>query len=133
MCLCGLRCAFVELLRIYCVFAVNIYVLFMYCVIIDRSVHSCMINILQLSGSVMVWSKVIVLNDWTVFELIFNYHNAWKVSVFGVILVRIFPHSDWTPRIQTECGKIRTRITPNTDTSLRSVTNTLLLALFDVH
>ena len=31
--------------------------------------------------------------------------TAWKVSVFGVILVRIFPHSDW----------IRNRITPNTD------------------
>ena len=29
-----------------------------------------------------------------------------KVSVFGVILVRI----------QSECGKIRTTITPNTDT-----------------
>ena len=28
------------------------------------------------------------------------------MSVFGVILIRIFPHSDW----------IRTRITPNTDT-----------------
>ena len=30
----------------------------------------------------------------------------WKVSISGVILVRIFQHSDW----------IRTRITPNTDT-----------------
>ena len=25
-------------------------------------------------------------------------YRAWKVSVFGVILVRIFPHSDWTRR-----------------------------------
>ena len=32
--------------------------------------------------------------------------TAWKVSVFGVILVFIFPHLDW----------MRTRITPNTDT-----------------
>ena len=32
--------------------------------------------------------------------------TTWKVPVFGVILVRIFPHLDW----------IRTRITPNTDT-----------------
>ena len=32
--------------------------------------------------------------------------TVWKVSVFGVILVHIFPHSDW----------IRTRITPNADT-----------------
>ena len=31
------------------------------------------------------------------------------MSVFGVILVRIFPHS-------AEYGKMRTRITPNTDT-----------------
>ena len=32
--------------------------------------------------------------------------TAWKVSAFGVILIRA----------QSECGKIRTRITPNTDT-----------------
>ena len=32
--------------------------------------------------------------------------TAWKVSVFGVFLVRI----------QFKCGKIRTRKTPNTDT-----------------
>ena len=38
-------------------------------------------------------------------SLIFLQYTAWKVSVFGVILVRI----------QAECGKIRTRITPNTD------------------
>ena len=25
-------------------------------------------------------------------------NTAWKVSVFGVILVRIFPHSDWVTR-----------------------------------
>ena len=40
----------------------------------------------------------------------------WKVSVFGVTLVFIFPHSDWIWReIQSECGKIRTRITPTED------------------
>ena len=33
-------------------------------------------------------------------------YTAWKVSIFGVILVRI----------QSESEKIRTRITPNTDT-----------------
>ena len=32
--------------------------------------------------------------------------TEYKVSVLGVILVRV----------QSECGKIRTRITPNTDT-----------------
>ena len=35
------------------------------------------------------------------------------MSVFGVILVRIFPHSDWIYSvslcIQSKCGKIRTR------------------------
>ena len=36
--------------------------------------------------------------------------TAWKVSVWGVILVSNFPHFDW----------ILTRITPNTDTFLRS-------------
>ena len=48
------------------------------------------------------------------------------MSVLGVILVCIFPHSDWILRdtpylsvslsIHSECGKLRTRITPNTDT-----------------
>ena len=39
------------------------------------------------------------------------------MSVFGVILVRIFPHSDWIRRdIRYELGKIQTRITPNTHT-----------------
>ena len=37
------------------------------------------------------------------------------MSVLEAILVRIFPHSDWI-RIQSECGKIRTRITQNKDT-----------------
>ena len=62
------------------------------------------------------------------------YFFAWRVSVFGVILVRIFPHSDWirsdiswyvyemymryevSLRIQPKCRKMPTRITPNTDT-----------------
>ena len=38
------------------------------------------------------------------------------MSVFGVILVRIFLHSDWIFRIQSKCGKIQTRITTNRDT-----------------
>ena len=37
---------------------------------------------------------------------VLRFNTVWKVSVFGVILVRI----------QSECGKIQTRITPNTDT-----------------
>ena len=35
--------------------------------------------------------------------------TAQKVSIFGAIMVRIL-------RIQSECGRMRTRITPNTDT-----------------
>ena len=27
-----------------------------------------------------------------------NTHTAWRVSIFGVILVRIFPHLDWIRR-----------------------------------
>ena len=49
--------------------------------------------------------------------------TAWKVSVCGAILVRIFPRSDsiWrdTPYLSVFIrmrGKIRTRITPNRDT-----------------
>ena len=47
------------------------------------------------------------------------------MSVFGVILVRISPYSDWIRRDtpyhsayagKYKCGKIRTRITPNKDT-----------------
>ena len=40
--------------------------------------------------------------------LFFSLHSCttWKVSVFWVFLVRIFPHSDW---IQSECGKMGTR------------------------
>ena len=48
--------------------------------------------------------------------------TAWKVSPFGVFLVRIFPHSDWIRRdtayrrIQFKCGKKLTRKAPNADT-----------------
>ena len=38
------------------------------------------------------------------------------MSVFGVILARIFPHSDWIWRDKSECKKMTNRITPNTDT-----------------
>ena len=43
MCLC---CVFAELLCMYCVLGFNIYAQFMCCLIIDRSLHSCMINAL---------------------------------------------------------------------------------------
>ena len=41
------------------------------------------------------------------------FFTAQKKSMFIVILVRIFPHSGWI-RKECKCGKIRTRITPNT-------------------
>ena len=37
---------------------------------------------------------------------IYSTNTAWKLSVFGVLLVRIFPHLGW----------IRTTKSPNTDT-----------------
>ena len=50
-------------------------------------------------------------------------YTAWKASVFKVILVRIFfcifLHLDWIQRdtqMRENVGKMRTRITPNTDT-----------------
>ena len=47
----------------------------------------------------------------------FNSNHCVKSPVFGIILVHIFRHSVWVSLcIQSECGKIRTRITPNTDT-----------------
>ena len=54
-----------------------------------------------------------------VFTRIANCSTAWKVFVFRIILVRIFPHLNWIRRylyIQSQCGKRPTRITPNTDT-----------------
>ena len=56
------------------------------------------------------------------YKQLFLLITAWKVSVFGVILVRIFPHSDWIRRysvsllIQSRCERIRNKITPNTNT-----------------
>ena len=49
-----------------------------------------------------------------------------------VIPVRIFPHSDWiwvSLRIQSKCGKMRTRITLNMDT-FRAVSMTAKLVTF---
>ena len=44
-------------------------------------------------------------------------HTAWKVSVFGVILVVFPPWIEYGEiRSKFQCGKMRTRIIPNTDT-----------------
>ena len=65
--------------------------------------------------------------------------TGWKVSVFGVILVRIYPHLDWIPRdtpylsvFSPNAGQIRTTITPNTDT-FNTVKRNGLLQEFDLH
>ena len=51
-------------------------------------------------------------------SIFWNFYTVWKVFVFGILLVRIF--RIWTEygeiHIQSKCGKIRTRKTPNTDT-----------------
>ena len=68
--------------------------------------------LVKMEGNVLV--GLLVLPD-----SYFTLCTAWKVSVFRVYLVRIFPHLDWygvSPRIQSECGKIQTRKTPNMDT-----------------
>ena len=74
--------------------------------------------------------------NWTSSLIPSAWYTAWKVSIIGVILVRIFPHWDWIRRdtphfptfrlnteryslslhIPSECGKMRTRITLNMDT-----------------
>ena len=37
---------------------------------------------------------------------------AWRVSLFTVFRIRVFPHSDWI-RNESKYGKIRTRKSPN--------------------
>ena len=51
-----------------------------------------------------IWKQSTDLQDFQSLNDLKTYlFTAWKVSVFWIILVRIFPHSDW----------IRTKITPN--------------------
>ena len=53
-----------------------------------------------------IWRTTFIKFGLRTFGVTHSVLTAWKVFVFGVILVRIFPYSDW----------IRTRITPNTNT-----------------
>ena len=102
------------------------------------SIEACEIAIIVCNHEIKTESSFIFLCRFKgSFLLVLDYHNlhhkrvtACKVSVFGVFLVRVFPHSDWMRRvslhtqcessvslhIQSEYGKIRTRKTPNTDT-----------------
>ena len=43
-------------------------------------------------------SRQIFFRSWEKMELRVKSFTAWKVSIFGVSLVRIFPHSDWIQR-----------------------------------
>ena len=61
---------------------------------------------------ILIFVKLCKLNSMKLTSFFWDHYSvskqipAWEVSVFGVILIHIFPYSDW----------IRTRITPNTDT-----------------
>ena len=61
-----------------------------------------------------------IMKKWETLSIIFT---TWKVFVFGVILVLIFhirtEYGEILPVFSPNCGKMWTRITPNTDT-LRS-------------
>ena len=52
--------------------------------------------------------------SWIDFFVISDLYTAWKVSVFGVFLVRIFPHSDWIRRDTANAAK-SVQIRENTD------------------
>ena len=62
-------------------------------------------------------------NQINFFVIVWTSRTVWKVSLFGVFLVRIVQHLDWIRKdtsylcIQSKCGKIQTRKTPNTDSS----------------
>ena len=50
-----------------------------------------------------------------IFEFTWLPNIAWKVSVFGVILVHIFSHSDWIRRDTLEISPYLVRMRENTD------------------
>ena len=56
----------------------------------------------------------VFLRNFVISEEVFVVATAWKVSVFGIFLVRIF--YSISLRIQSNCGKIQNRKTPTTDT-----------------
>ena len=72
-----------------------------------------------LANEVFTSNPIVSSKQWLNGLKITNWNAVRKVSEFGVVLVGIFPHSDWI-RIQSECEKMRTRITPNTDTLRRA-------------
>ena len=73
-------------------------------------------------GCLMSTTRRCLATEVLVFNFTVSFNTTRKAPVFGFILVRIFTHSDWIRKgtsyfdIQSECGKLWTRITPNTDT-----------------
>ena len=73
-------------------------------------------------------------------------YTALKVSVFGIILVRIFPAfglnterygvigsiSPYSVRMRENAGKMRIRITPNTDSLYAVLVSLAFLVNFDI-
>ena len=62
----------------------------------------------QISCKIFSFEKVIIILMWTT-------HTAWKVSVFGVILVRISPHLGW---IWRDTERYSVRMPQNTDQNI---------------
>ena len=56
----------------------------------------------KVSEGCKIYCIRILINNWIIKRLVFNWNitTVWKVSVFGVFLVHIFPNSDWI-RIRT--------------------------------
>ena len=71
------------------------------------------------------WLESHLRKDW-IWEVKKDFWRKWhcvkSVHIRRIFLICIFPHSDWIQRcsvslrIQSECEKIMTRKTPNTDT-----------------
>ena len=81
-------------------------------------------NTLKTSTLEQIWNNCSVGNIFFKFSSRdMQWYTTQKLFVFGVILVGIFPHLGWIwrhtsylLRIQSICGKMPTRITPNTGT-----------------
>ena len=64
------------------------------CFIFFVNIYTSAIIIITLS----LWTTVYFSCNWSFTCNSFINFTAWKVSLFGVILVCIFPHSDWMRR-----------------------------------
>ena len=79
----------------------------------------CFVCYCSKSTCVVFLENIQFENDWAnSYSKTFNLNSLnwtpWKVSEFGVILVRIFPFLDWIQR-DSKYGKVRIRRIPHTD------------------